>query len=178
MAKKKRIKHHYVDNKKFLEAMIEYKIAYNEAIERGEERLAPSSYVAECIMLIAQNLAKRPNFSGYTFKEEMIGEGIINCLTYIHNFDPEKSRNPFAYFTQIIYYAFLRYLEKEKKQSYVKYKVMDELHVHNINEHGTQSKKGDFNREHIDDFIESWEERHMKKKNEDSTPVDVLMEKK
>ena len=63
----------------------------------------------------------------YVYKEEMVGDGIENCLMYAHNFDPEKSKNPFSYFTQIIYYAFLRRIEKEKKQSYVKFRAMEQI---------------------------------------------------
>ena len=54
----------------------------------------------------------------------MISDGIENCLQYIHNFNPEKSNNPFAYFTQIIYYAFIRRIQKEKKQAHVKHQLI------------------------------------------------------
>ena len=54
----------------------------------------------------------------------MISDGIENCLQYMDNFDPEKSKNPFAYFTQIIYYAFIRRIQKEKKQQQVKQKMI------------------------------------------------------
>ena len=56
---------------------------------------------------IANHLSFKPNFVNYMFKEDMISDGIENCVQYVHNFDPEKSQNPFAYFTQIIHYAFL-----------------------------------------------------------------------
>ena len=59
------------------------------------------------------------------FKEDMISDGIENCVQYIHNFDPEKSQNPFAYFTQIIHYAFLRRIQKEKKQLEIKNKILE-----------------------------------------------------
>lgn len=72
-------------------------------------------------MKIATHLAHKPNFAGYSFKDEMVCDGIENCLQYIHNFDPKKSKNPFAYFTQIIFYAFLRRIQKEKKQLYTKH---------------------------------------------------------
>jgi hypothetical protein len=72
-------------------------------------------------------LSQKPNFANYPFKEEMIGDGIENCLMYAHNFNPRKSKNPFSYFTQIIYFAFLRRIEKEKKQAYVKLKMTELL---------------------------------------------------
>ena len=76
-------------------------------------------------MKIANGLSYRPNFINYTYKQEMISDGIENCLQYIHNFNPEKSKNPFAYFTQIIYYAFIRRIQKEKKQTHVKHKMIE-----------------------------------------------------
>ena len=106
---------HYIDNKKFYGEMIRFHNACQKAKEEGEERPRIPEYVGECIMLIAQRLSTRPNFIGYSYREEMIGDGIENCLAYIHNFNPDKSNNPFAYFTQIIYYAFLRRIQKEKK---------------------------------------------------------------
>ena len=78
-----------------------------------------SNYLGECFLKIANHLSYRPNFINYTYRDDMISDGIENCLQYIHNFDPEKSKNPFAYFTQIIYYAFIRRIQKEKKQTHI-----------------------------------------------------------
>lgn len=105
--------------------MIKYVNAYNAAKERGEVPPKASNYIGECIWLIANRLSTNRNFIGYSYREEMIGDAIENCLRYLHNFNPDKSNNPFAYFTQIMYYAFLRRIEKEKKQSYIKYKSME-----------------------------------------------------
>jgi hypothetical protein len=77
-------------------------------------------------MDIAENLAKKPNFANYPFKEEMIGDAVENCMMYTTNFDPSKSKNPFAFFTQIIFYAFLRRIQKEKKHLYIKMKKFEE----------------------------------------------------
>ena len=123
MAKKKSI--HYVDNKEFLQAMIEWREQYDIAVE--EDRLTPpvTNYIGECFLKIATHLAYRPNFINYTYRDEMVSDGIENCLQYVKNFNPEKSKNPFAYFTQIIYYAFLRRIAKEKKQSHVKNKMIE-----------------------------------------------------
>ena len=132
---------HYIDNTVFLKAMGEYKKKCNKAAE-NEERLPPvTDYIAECFMKISQKLSFRPNFMNYAFKDDMISDGIENCLQYAYNFDPEKSKNPFAYFTQIIYYAFIRRIQKEKKQLYIKYKTMEkyELLEDNI-ETGKQDK--------------------------------------
>lgn len=124
MAKPKS-QNHYVDNKRLYTEMIKYTREYNEAKEAGVPAPKASNYIGECIWLIANRLSTNRNFIGYTYREEMIGDAIENCLRYLHNFNPEKSNNPFAYFTQIMYYAFLRRIDKEKKQSYIKYKVME-----------------------------------------------------
>ena len=115
---------HYVDNKKFLEAMQEWKDKCKESEETSEERPRITNYVGECFLKIARGLSYRPNFINYTYKEDMISDGIENCLQYMHNFNPEKSNNPFAYFTQIIYYAFIRRIQREKKQTHVKHRII------------------------------------------------------
>ena len=116
---------HYVDNKKLYTETVKYTNEYARAKEAGEEPPRASNYIGECIWLIANKLSTNRNFIGYSYREEMIGDAIENCLKYLHNFDPDKSKNPFAYFTQIMYYAFLRRIEKEKKQTYIKYKAME-----------------------------------------------------
>ena len=125
MARTKKKSIHYVDNAKFLEAMKEWKDQCKDAEETGDEKPRISNYICECFLKIANGLSYRPNFINYTYKQEMISDGIENCLQYIHNFDPEKSKNPFAYFTQIIYYAFLRRIQKEKKQLEIKTKIIE-----------------------------------------------------
>ena len=127
MAKQKTQNRHYVNNKELLEAMTEYTTARVEAEERGDDPPRVSNYIGECFVKIANHLAYKSNFVNYTFREEMILDGIENCITYINNFDPAKSSNPFAYFTQITYYAFLRRIQKEKKQLDAKYRYIQSL---------------------------------------------------
>ena len=127
--KKKRIrtpakKEHYVNNKEFLAAMVEYKDKCNKAEARGRKKPPVTNYIGECFLKIANHLSYRPNFINYTFRDDMISDGIENCLQYLGNFNPEKSNNPFAYFTQIIYYAFIRRIQKEKKQTTIKHKLI------------------------------------------------------
>ena len=137
MSKKK--SEHYVNNKELLEALIVYrKKVEREFIKRydreptKEDRskhwegkpLIPN-YLGECFLKIATHLSYKPNFVNYMFRDDMISDGIENCVQYIHNFDPEKSKNPFAYFTQIIHYAFLRRIQKEKKQLEIKTKIIE-----------------------------------------------------
>ena len=121
-----RKKQHYVDNEKFLEVMGDYREKFLEAKDNDTERPMLPEYAGECFLKIAERLSHRPNFINYAFREEMVSDGIENCVMYAGNFNPEKSTNPFAYFTQIIYFAFLRRIEKEKKQLYIKYKTMEE----------------------------------------------------
>ena len=116
---------HYIDNKEFHAAMIAWKELCKEAEEAGEEKPQVTNYIGECFLKIATHLSYRPNFINYTYRDEMISDGIENCLQYGKNFNPEKSSNPFAYFTQIIYYAFLRRIQKEKKQTHVRNKIIE-----------------------------------------------------
>ena len=122
----KKKKQHYVNNKEFLQAMIVYKKLCMDAEESGDEKPLVSNYIGECFLKIANHLSFRPNFINYTFRDDMISDGIENCLQYLDNFNPEKSTNPFAYFTQIIYYAFVRRIQKEKKQTIIKNRLIAE----------------------------------------------------
>ena len=129
---KKKATQHYVDNKKFLAAMIIHKEKVNKAIENNGKKPDVTNYIGECFLKIANHLSYRPNFINYTYRDDMISDGIENCLQYMNNFNPEKSTNPFAYFTQIIYYAFIRRIQKEKKQTLVKQKLIQNAGVENI----------------------------------------------
>ena len=129
---KKTNKAHYVDNKKFLQAMIEHRDKCRIAEEKGKKKPDVSNYIGECFLKIANHLSYRPNFINYTFRDDMISDGIENCLQYMSNFNPDKSTNPFAYFTQIIYYAFIRIIQKEKKQMEVKKKMIQNAGVENM----------------------------------------------
>ena len=130
--KKAKEKPHYVDNKKFLEAMIEYRDRCEKAKNRNRKKPDVTNYIGECFLKIANHLSYRPNFINYTFRDDMISDGIENCLQYMDNFNPDKSNNPFAYFTQIIYYAFIRRIQKEKKQIQIKSKLIQNTGVENM----------------------------------------------
>ena len=138
MTKRKRSEH-YVNNKEFLAALTKYRedveISFIRKYGREPTREDRSKgwdtksqiprYIGECFLKIANHLSFKPNFVNYMFKEDMISDGIENCVQYIHNFDPEKSQNPFAYFTQIIHYAFLRRIQREKRQLEIKNKILE-----------------------------------------------------
>ena len=123
MAKKK--SEHYVNNKELLAALIDYRaeVAVNKMKDLPKPRI--SNYLGECFLKIATHLSYKPNFVNYMFRDDMISDGIENCVQYIHNFNPEKSQNPFAYFTQIIHYAFLRRIQREKRQLEIKNKILE-----------------------------------------------------
>ena len=123
MAKKK--SEHYVNNKELLAALIDYRAQVAVAETKGLTKPRISNYLGECFLKIATHLSYKPNFVNYMFRDDMISDGIENCVQYIHNFDPNKSKNPFAYFTQIIHYAFLRRIQKEKKQLEIKTKIIE-----------------------------------------------------
>lgn len=132
----------YIDNVAFHEALVQFNNECKEAEDTGDEAPMMPNYLGQCFLDIATNLAHRPNFSGYTFKDEMISDGIEVCMKYYRNYDPEKSKNAFAYFTQIIWFAFLKRIQIEKKQLYVKYKAFEK---ENVFLHHT-FKEEDFNR--------------------------------
>jgi hypothetical protein len=153
---------HYINNADFLKALIDYK----ERKSKNPDEKIPD-YIGECWMKIAEGLSHKPNFINYTYREEMISDGIENCLMYFENFDTTKYTNPFAYFTQIIYFAFLRRIQKEKKQLYVKYKATEQMGI--LDSYEVSDMESDSSRQfemydNISDFIETYEVSQLKKK--------------
>lgn len=156
---KRRITEHYVDNAKLHQAMIEYKESVKHAKENGNIPPRVPDYVGECILKIAKRLATKSNFSSYPFLEDMIMDGVTNCLQYIDNFNPEYKK-PFAYFTQIIYFAFIRRIKKEKKVLYTKYKVMEKMDIFE-SDPGLSGRKDspatEYSKKYMQQFIEDYE---------------------
>ena len=166
MAKKKT---HYVDNERFYNEIVEYKKKCKIALAEGKEKPVLSDYIGKCIFLIAENLAHKPRFMNYSFVDEMKSDAIENCLMYFDNFDSDKYSNPFAYFTQIIYYAFHRRINKEEKNRYIIYKKFQEsvldssvsdLMLDNDGNHMIPTTMYD----NINEFIGRFEERELIKK--------------
>ena len=157
----------YVNNADFMYALTQYKELSKQAKEGNLPSPPIPNYIGECFMKIAEGLSHKPNFINYSYRDEMISDGIENCLMYFDNFDPSKSSNPFAYFTQIIYYAFLRRIQKEKKQTYVKYKateqmgILDEFEMLEMEDGGMRHFELYDN---IAEFIETYEEAKKNKK--------------
>tara|TARA_Y100001951_G_C11272707_1_gene259838 strand:- start:716 stop:1255 length:540 start_codon:yes stop_codon:yes gene_type:complete len=127
MAKNAKQNEHYVNNKEFTQAVAEHNEAVKLAESKGKTPPKMSNYIGECIYKIATRLSTRPNFINYTYRDEMICDAIENCIQYIGNFNREKSNNAFAYITQICYYAFLRRIQKEKKQVFIKQQVISDI---------------------------------------------------
>ncbi len=116
---------HYVNNRDFLDALIEYREKVAEAAANDLPKPRITNYIGSCFLKIATHLSYKSNFVNYMYREDMISDGIENCVQYIHNFDPAKSKNPFAYFTQISYFAFLRRIQREKRQLDIKTKIVE-----------------------------------------------------
>jgi hypothetical protein len=118
---------HYVNNAQMLESIKDYREKLLAARANSTDLPRIPEYLGECIMKIATGLSRKSNFINYSYKDDMILDGIENCIHCMHSFDPEKSSNPFSYFTQVIYFAFLRRIAKEKKQSYIKGKLIQDM---------------------------------------------------
>jgi hypothetical protein len=167
---------HYVNNAEFLEAIVEYKKACVDAENSGDIKPQISNYLGECILKIARKLSNRPNFINYSYKDDMILDGIENCIQYFDNFNPEKSSNPFSYFTQIIYYAYLRRIEKEKKQAYIKGKLVRDntIEAYDVQDHdmgeGFSNSFVDFMQDN-GTFDSEFEDRRKKKRQKPQTSV-------
>jgi hypothetical protein len=170
---------HYVNNTDFLNSLIEYKAKCDEAKANNKQDPQIPNYIGECFLKIGEHLSRKPNFISYSFRDEMIADGIENCLMYFRNFDPDKSKNPFAYFTQIIYYAFLRRIMKEKKQLYVKYKATEQFGILDEAEM-FEDENGNYKQfemyENISQFIQTFEENKKKKKAKVIKGVDNFIE--
>jgi Sigma-70 region 2 len=152
-------KQHYVNNRTLFEKMQEYKAA--RLLAESENRPPPKipRYIGECLLMICTKLATKPNFSGYTYRDEMVADGIENCIAAVDNFDPDRYNNPFAYFTQIAWNAFIRRINREKKQSYIKHKNYQNNYLMS-----DQQLESITTNEYSDDLIKSFEDKMVVKK--------------
>lgn len=168
MAKNADDKKHYVNNPEFLKEMKIHIAAVNKAKRSKAPMPQVSNYIGECIVSIANKLANKPNFVNYPFREEMISDGIENSLQYLNNFNPKKSSNPFAYFTQIIYFAFVRRIQKEKKQLATKYRLIEESLLDLSGESDGINSNGKYGSDYADanmhEFLQNFEKSQAEKK--------------
>lgn len=177
-------KEYYVDNKEFLKELTKYRQAVHKAKKLGKPKPQIPQYVAECIMKIAEKFSHNYKFLSYSFRDEMVADAIENCIRYIDNFDPSKldrngKVNPFAYFTQIVYYAFLRRIQREKKELYIKYKFAETTGILDENELN-ENEDGQFRQfemySNISEYIERYEESQKKRKIKKSPFDEILPE--
>ena len=122
---------HYVDNKKFGAALVDYAVIVEKAKSENQPIPVVPNYIAECFLKIAEGLSHKVNFIRYTYREEMVMDAVENCLRAITNYNPNAetrtgTQNAFSYFTQICFFAFLRRIEKEKKQQDIKFKFIEQ----------------------------------------------------
>jgi hypothetical protein len=164
---------HYVDNKKFLQALLEYKEKVDKSKEENQELPQVPNYIGECFIKIATHLSYKSNFINYTFKDDMISDGIENCLTAAAKFDPSKSSNPFAYYTQIIFFAFIRRIQKEKKQQATKYKIIENLDLDSLLQENDDTDAGKQLIEYLKKQLDTvdLDKREMPKKKKKEEPV-------
>ena len=109
-------KNNFIDNKEFYAAMKAYITEIETAKEQGLPKPRIPRYIGKCFLDIAEHLSTRPNFSNYMYRQDMVMDAVENCVVCCNRFDPTKSSNPFSYFTQVCWYAFIRRIGKEKKQ--------------------------------------------------------------
>lgn len=157
----------YISNKEFYALLVSYKEKCAEAEKENKPRPKIPDEVARCFLLLATRLSTKSNFSGYTYKDEMVGDGVENCIMACHNFDPEQSQNPFAYFTQIIWYAFLRRIKSEKRHTYVKYKALEHQVLEDIlnDEDNSQFENFQIENEKMKPIIQMFEKKPSTKKS-------------
>jgi DNA-directed RNA polymerase specialized sigma subunit len=167
---------HYVNNKQLLEAIIRHREAIKFAKKHKRKPPLVTEYIGVCFLKIAEHVSRKPNFMSYTFREDMISDAVENCIQYVDNFNPAKYSNPFAYFTQIIIFAFLRRISKEKKQLYVKYKATQQLgllqttETHDLDELGHGGGRPFHVYDNINDFIQAFEQVQQTKKRKAKRP--------
>jgi hypothetical protein len=168
---------HYISNPEFLAALLEHRAKVLANKEAGIDPPQISNYLGDCFIKIARHLSYKSNFINYSYKDEMISDAIENCLAVVNNFDPAKSKNPFAYFTQITFYAFVRRIQREKKQMATKFRYIDQLDVNSLvtQEHDN----GDFQNQFLEYLKTQMDNYEYEKvtstiaKKEDKTSVDI-----
>ena len=160
-----RVKVHYIDNSVFLQELIDYKEKCNIAQAEGKPKPVIPNSIGIYFMKISERLSHRPNFLNYSYRSEMVADAIENCLRYVSNFDPKKSVNPFAYFTQIIWFAFLRRIHMEKKQVYIKCKIAENYNTEEefVDVDNVPTKQYDLY-DNLSEFIQTFEDTREAKK--------------
>lgn len=180
MAKSKRQNIHYVNNREFSQAVVDYCTELDQAKKNKQPLPIVPDYIASCFLKIAEGLSHKSNFIRYTYREEMVMDAVENCLKAIENYNIEaatRSGNPnaFAYFTQISWFAFLRRIAKEKKQQDIKIKYMASSGV----EEFIMTNEGDVaSQQAVQAFVDTLRDRIDKVKEKDTEIKEFAMEEK
>lgn len=173
---KKKKTEHYVHNPDFVAALLKYQEQCRNAEAAGREQPQIPNFIGECILLIARRLSTSGNFCNYSYREEMISDGVENAINYgIKNFDPEKTKNAFGYFSQIMYFAFIRRIKKEHRETYIKHKVTQNAVITGMAVQQSEfSNHGgadyiEMDNDYINDFVEKYE-KNLESKRAKATP--------
>ena len=162
--KKPRVRN-YINNREMHDRLVEYLELCDKAEESGAQLPIVPDYLGKCFLQIATRLSSKPNFSGYSYVEEMRSEGVLTCLKYIRNYNPEKSNNPFAYFTQFIKNSFRQQINTEHRSTYLKYKNYQQLQSLEMLGGGTSASAPELY-DNYNAFIENFERKAAVKKAE------------
>jgi len=155
----------YINKKEFYDELVEYKNQCAVADDNGETRPKIPDSITMKFFMLCKGIASRPNFSGYTYIDEMILDGLENCIIAVHCFNPNVSNNPYGYFTKCIWFSFLRRIEKEKKQTYIKYKAYENFIVESsLNEEYDAFSSIDITNEKMRPILEKYDKKPKKKK--------------
>lgn len=169
-------KNHYVNNKDLYEAMIKFKENVVKAQQEGNPLPQIPNYVGVCFLMICNRLSTKPNFVNYSYRDDMVADGIENCVAAAHSFDPTKSNNPFAYFTQIAWNAFIRRIAKEKKQAYVKHKNFEYSNLLDDLKQESYYTGQSHSTEYSDDLIRNFEEKLVKQQKKTKIGLEKFIE--
>ena len=148
-------KPHYVNNKEFSQAVMDYAISARAAKEADKSTPTVTNYIATCFMKISEGLSHRPNFVRYTYREEMVMDGVENCLRAINNYKIDTATrtgnpNAFSYFTQICFFAFIRRITKEKKQQEIKFRFIEKMGIEDFAAMGMDDAGAQQTMEYVD----------------------------
>ena len=166
----------YVNNKDLFDSIVQHQYEHTEW-SKDPSGPAPqvSAYIGECFFHMSTRISSKPNFSGYSYKEDMILDGVEDCIKYIKTFNPAKTQNPFAYFTTSIINAFIRRIHKEKKEQYIKYKNLQNLFTEeDLISHGAVSRNGVF-LDTATEFVKKYEKAIEDKKNLTKKGVELFV---
>ena len=154
-AKTEKNKAHYINNKEFSLAVVEYVKTVTVAREKNKPTPVVTDYIARCFIKISEGLSHRPNFVRYTYREEMVMDAVENCLRAINNYNIDTATrtgnpNAFSYFTQICFYAFIRRITKEKKQQEIKYRFIEKMGIEDFVEMGMDNAVAQETQNYVD----------------------------